>query len=64
MEESAGRIAAEMIIPYPPGIPLLYAGEMITEAIALRMIRLRELGAKWQGIADESMLTIRAFRLQ
>ncbi|MNW71073.1 hypothetical protein D3C74_507030 [compost metagenome] len=53
-----------MIIPYPPGIPLLYAGEMITEAIALRMIRLRELGAKWQGVADESMLTIRVFRLQ
>ncbi|MGZ0039029.1 aminotransferase class I/II-fold pyridoxal phosphate-dependent enzyme [Paenibacillus ottowii] len=64
VEESAGRIAAEMIIPYPPGIPLLYAGETVTQAIALRMNRLRELGAKWQGGADESMLTIRVFRLQ
>ncbi|KZE79517.1 amino acid decarboxylase [Paenibacillus jamilae] len=64
VEESAGRIAAEMIIPYPPGIPLLYAGETVTQAIALRMNRLRELGAKWQGVADESMLTIRVFRLQ
>lgn len=64
VEDSAGRVAAEMIIPYPPGIPLLYTGETITEAIALRMSRLRELGAKWHGIADEGMLTIRVFRLQ
>lgn len=64
VEECAGRVAAEMIIPYPPGIPLLYAGETITEAIALRMGRLRKLGAKWHGVADESMLTIRVFRLQ
>lgn len=64
VEDAAGRIAAEMIIPYPPGIPLLYAGETITEANALRMRRLRELGAKWQGVADESMLTIRVLRLE
>lgn len=64
VEGSAGRVAAEMIIPYPPGIPLLYAGETITEEHALRMTRLRKLGAKWQGVADESMLTIRVYRLK
>ncbi len=64
VEDSAGRVAAEMIIPYPPGIPLLYAGEMITEPIAQRMRHLRDLGAKWQGAADERLLTIRVFRLK
>ncbi|MBE0340086.1 amino acid decarboxylase [Paenibacillus sp. 28ISP30-2] len=64
VEDSAGRVAAEMIIPYPPGIPLLYAGETITASIVKRMRRLRELGAKWQGAADDRLLTIRVFRLK
>jgi lysine decarboxylase len=29
LHNSAGRIAAEMICPYPPGIPLLIPGERI-----------------------------------
>ena len=29
LEDSIGRIAVEMICPYPPGIPLLVPGEMI-----------------------------------
>ena len=29
-EESIGRISGEMIIPYPPGIPVLVPGEIIT----------------------------------
>ena len=30
-EKAAGRISAEVIIPYPPGIPLLIEGELITK---------------------------------
>lgn len=30
-EQAAGEVAAETIIPYPPGIPLLLRGEAITE---------------------------------
>jgi len=30
MEESIGEAVAEFIIPYPPGIPLLVPGEVIT----------------------------------
>lgn len=33
-EEARGRISACMIVPYPPGIPLLVLGERITEGIA------------------------------
>ena len=28
--EAVGKISAEMVIPYPPGIPLIMSGEMIT----------------------------------
>ncbi|NJK60624.1 MAG: lysine decarboxylase, partial [Oscillatoriales cyanobacterium SM2_1_8] len=34
-EKARGRIAATIVCPYPPGIPVLYPGEEITaEAIA------------------------------
>ncbi|MGW2823742.1 Orn/Lys/Arg family decarboxylase [Streptomyces sp. NPDC001443] len=32
-EQAAGRIAAEMISPYPPGVPVVAPGEVITEEI-------------------------------
>jgi len=31
LEDACGRIAAEFVMPYPPGIPLLAPGEVITE---------------------------------
>jgi arginine/lysine/ornithine decarboxylase len=31
--EAKGRIAGEMAAPYPPGIPLIYPGEIITQEI-------------------------------
>ena len=31
MQESEGRISGEFLYLYPPGIPLLMPGEMITE---------------------------------
>lgn len=58
-EESVGRIAAEMIVPYPPGIPLLYAGERITAFSVAYLVRLREAGARFQGASDPSLETLR-----
>ena len=39
-DEAIGKIAGEMIIPYPPGIPLIVAGEQIS---AKKMIILQQL---------------------
>lgn len=58
VENCGGRIAAEMVIPYPPGIPILYPGERITEDTAERLAALRDAGAKCQGAADHSIRTI------
>lgn len=62
IEESAGQISAEMIIPYPPGIPLLYAGERISVMTAHRLINLRNTRAKCQGAADPTLATIKVIR--
>ena len=36
--ESAGRIAADTVIPYPPGIPLMVAGERVSTEAVERML--------------------------
>jgi arginine/lysine/ornithine decarboxylase len=51
-EESVGRVAAEMIIPYPPGIPLLFPGEIITSDTAHGLAELAQAGARFHGTRD------------
>lgn len=62
IEVSEGYLSAEMIIPYPPGIPLLYAGERISAVTARRLIHLRNTRAKCQGAADPTLATIKVIR--
>ena len=62
LEEAIGRTSAEMIVPYPPGIPLLYPGETITPEAAETLLRLREQGAAVQGAKDRSLRTLRVRR--
>lgn len=49
IEDSAGSICAEAIIPYPPGIPLLLPGEKITAEDVEGLQLLLESGARFQG---------------
>lgn len=49
LTESAGRICAEAIIPYPPGIPLFLPGEQIRREDIEELEYLLKLGAKIQG---------------
>ena len=47
--EANGRICAENIIPYPPGIPLLLPGEWIKEEDLKQIDRLLMAGSRFQG---------------
>ncbi|WP_159888059.1 aminotransferase class I/II-fold pyridoxal phosphate-dependent enzyme [Paenibacillus puerhi] len=49
LDACEGHVAAEMIVPYPPGIPLLYPGERITPQTAASLRRLAASGAHFQG---------------
>ena len=42
IEESIGEILAENLTPYPPGIPVILAGERMTKEIALYLSWLKE----------------------
>ena len=50
LAESAGRISASLIIPYPPGIPLVCIGERITQSDVDQLILLRKQGRKVLGV--------------
>ena len=45
-----GEVARVSIIPYPPGIPLIAAGETITEEALREALRLRRAGHKVLGL--------------
>ena len=52
IEAAAGYIAAEAVIPYPPGIPLIAKGEKITSESIRLYFSLKEKGAKFQGTTE------------
>ncbi|ANS76404.1 amino acid decarboxylase [Paenibacillus yonginensis] len=61
LEQGEGKKAAEMVIPYPPGIPLLYPGETITAETLARLIALREAGSRFQAVKDSSLQHIQVY---
>ncbi len=61
-EETAGRIATEFIYAYPPGIPVILPGEIITKQTLELITEYREKGLQIQGPDDESLRTIRCIR--
>ncbi|OMP68480.1 aminotransferase class I/II-fold pyridoxal phosphate-dependent enzyme [Domibacillus epiphyticus] len=62
LEESAGRIMAEFMMVYPPGIPIFIPGEIITEE-NLRYVRENvAAGLPVQGPEDEQLKTLRVIK--
>jgi arginine/lysine/ornithine decarboxylase len=52
LEESAGRICTEFVMCYPPGIPILAPGELITEDIIKYIKYAKEKGCQMTGTED------------
>lgn len=59
LEEAVGKICAEQVSFYPPGIPVLLPGEKITWEIVAYCQRMKALGLPVSGPADGSLQTIR-----
>jgi arginine/lysine/ornithine decarboxylase len=56
---SAGRICAEVITPYPPGIPVISPGEEITPEIVSYLDLEKKAGVRMQGPFDSELRSIR-----
>ncbi|AZB44704.1 aminotransferase class I/II-fold pyridoxal phosphate-dependent enzyme [Bacillus sp. FJAT-42376] len=49
LNQTEGRVMAEPIIPYPPGIPIILAGERMSEEHLHWIFQLKKSGARFQG---------------
>jgi arginine decarboxylase len=58
-KDAAGRIAAEQITPYPPGIPVIVPGERINQAVIDYLRTGLEAGMVLPDPADPNLKTIR-----
>jgi arginine decarboxylase len=58
-KEAVGRVSAELITPYPPGIPALAPGEAVNEATVAYLEEIVAGGAFVEGAADQSLDTFR-----
>jgi arginine/lysine/ornithine decarboxylase len=62
LNEASGRVSAESIMVYPPGIPIFIPGEIISEE-SLRYIEANvAAGLPVQGLEDESLETIHVIK--
>ena len=57
--EAAGRIAAESLAAYPPGIPNVLPGERLTPETLSYIARTLELGGSVRGASDRRLHTVR-----
>jgi arginine decarboxylase len=59
IEDAIGRISAEIVCPYPPGIPLLLPGEEISAIAIATLESIFKAGGFISGCSDESLQTLR-----
>lgn len=52
LEKAGGRISAASVTPYPPGIPLVYPGEVISKELAGYLAEIQRSGGRVHGIMD------------
>jgi arginine decarboxylase len=63
IDEAINQISAELICPYPPGIPVLLPGEKITAAAIEYLQMVQRSGGLISGCADPELRTIQAIKL-
>jgi lysine decarboxylase len=58
VDHAVGRVSAESIAGYPPGIPALLPGERITTEVIAYLRELKASGARLHGASDPAFATI------
>ena len=61
-DAAAGRISAELVAPYPPGIPVLAPGEVITGDALAALRAAKAQGGRIAYAADPSLATFQVIR--
>ncbi len=62
IKETINRTCAEIICPYPPGIPILMPGEVITSTVVEHLQNIQAMGGFISNCADNSLCTLKVVR--
>ncbi|MBD2439214.1 aminotransferase class I/II-fold pyridoxal phosphate-dependent enzyme [Nostoc sp. FACHB-110] len=62
IEQTSDRICAEIVCPYPPGIPVLMPGEIITHDALKYLQQIQAMGVFISGCADTSLHTLKVVK--
>jgi lysine decarboxylase len=58
IEKAAGRVSAELVAPYPPGVPVLAPGELVTLDALAALAEARADGVRIAYAADPQLATL------
>lgn len=58
IDQAAGRISAELVCPYPPGIPVLLPGEIITAEAIAYLTQVKQRRGRITGCSDAALSTL------
>ena len=61
-KDAVGRVSAELICPYPPGVPVLSPGERITQSAMTALLDARDSGTRIAFVADRSLETFKVLK--
>ena len=55
-----GRVCAELLCPYPPGVPVLIPGEVVSQAAVDQLLEAQRQGGTVTGAGDalETVLVV------
>ncbi|WP_009633496.1 aminotransferase class I/II-fold pyridoxal phosphate-dependent enzyme [Synechocystis sp. PCC 7509] len=59
IEQTGDRLCAELVCPYPPGIPVLIPGEIVTTQAIIYLQKIQSLGGYISGCSDSSLKTLK-----
>jgi len=60
--QTSDRICAEIVCPYPPGIPVLMPGELITKTVLEYLQQIQKLGGVISGCTDCHLRTLKVVK--
>lgn len=63
VENTKNQICAEIVCPYPPGIPVLMPGELITNTALEYLRKIKNMGGFITGCADETLQTLKVVKI-
>lgn len=58
LDKTCDQVCAEIVCPYPPGIPVIMPGEIITQAALDYLLQVQAMGGLITGCSDDTLKTL------